>query len=153
MKISIDQIHSPEDIRGMTLPELDALCAELRKTLVQTVSKTGGHLSSNLGVVELTVALHKMLDTPRDRIVWDVGHQCYVHKLLTGRSGRFDTLRQTGGISGFPKPEESEYVYRRAQQHRRLGGKWDGQGENPVGRQRLRGGRPGGRRPDGRAGL
>lgn len=109
MKISIDQIHSPEDIRGMTLPELDALCAELRKTLVQTVSKTGGHLSSNLGVVELTVALHKMLDTPRDRIVWDVGHQCYVHKLLTGRCGRFDTLRQTGGISGFPKPEESEY--------------------------------------------
>lgn len=109
MKISIDQIHSPEDIRGMTLPELDALCAELRKTLVQTVSKTGGHLSSNLGVVELTVALHKMLDTPRDRIVWDVGHQCYVHKLLTGRYGRFDTLRQTGGISGFPKPEESEY--------------------------------------------
>ncbi len=109
MKISIDQIHSPEDIRGMTLPELDALCAELRKTLVQTVSKTGGHLSSNLGVVELTVALHKMLDTPRDRIVWDVGHQCYVHKLLTGRCGRFDTLRQTGGLSGFPKPEESEY--------------------------------------------
>ena len=109
MKISLDQIHSPEDIRSMTQPELDALCAELRKTLVQTVSKTGGHLSSNLGVVELTVALHKMLDTPRDRIVWDVGHQCYVHKLLTGRCGRFDTLRQTGGLSGFPKPEESEY--------------------------------------------
>ena len=93
----------------MTPAELEELCASLRKTLVQTVSKTGGHLSSNLGVVELTVALHKMFDTPRDRIVWDVGHQCYTHKLLTGRYGRFDTLRQTGGISGFPKPEESEY--------------------------------------------
>ena len=109
MKRSLAQIHSPEDIRKMTPAELEELCASLRKTLVQTVSKTGGHLSSNLGVVELTVALHKMFDTPRDRIVWDVGHQCYTHKLLTGRYGRFDTLRQTGGISGFPKPEESEY--------------------------------------------
>lgn len=109
MKRSLEQIHSPEDIRKMTPAELEELCASLRKTLVQTVSKTGGHLSSNLGVVELTVALHKMFDTPRDRIVWDVGHQCYTHKLLTGRYGRFDTLRQTGGISGFPKPEESEY--------------------------------------------
>ena len=109
MKRSLEQIHSPEDIRKMTPAELEELCASLRKTLVQTVSKTGGHLSSNLGVVELTVALHKMFDTPRDRIVWDVGHQCYTHKLLTGRDGRFDTLRQTGGISGFPKPEESEY--------------------------------------------
>ena len=109
MKRSLEQIHSPEDIRKMTPAELEELCASLRKTLVQTVYKTGGHLSSNLGVVELTVALHKMFDTPRDRIVWDVGHQCYTHKLLTGRYGRFDTLRQTGGISGFPKPEESEY--------------------------------------------
>lgn len=109
MKRSLEQIHSPEDIRKMTPAELEELCASLRKTLVQTVSKTGGHLSSNLGVVELTVALHKMFDPPRDRIVWDVGHQCYTHKLLTGRYGRFDTLRQTGGISGFPKPEESEY--------------------------------------------
>lgn len=109
MKRSLEQIHSPEDIRKMTPAELEELCASLRKTLVQTVSKTGGHLSSNLGVVELTVALHKMFDTPCDRIVWDVGHQCYTHKLLTGRYGRFDTLRQTGGISGFPKPEESEY--------------------------------------------
>ena len=109
MKRSLEQIHSPEDIRKMTPAELEELCASLRKTLVQTVSKTGGHLYSNLGVVELTVALHKMFDTPRDRIVWDVGHQCYTHKLLTGRYGRFDTLRQTGGISGFPKPEESEY--------------------------------------------
>ena len=109
MKRSLERIHSPEDIRKMTPAELEELCASLRKTLVQTVSKTGGHLSSNLGVVELTVALHKMFDTPRDRIVWDVGHQCYTHKLLTGRYGRFDTLRQTGGISGFPKPEESEY--------------------------------------------
>ena len=109
MKLSLEQIHSPDDIRKMTPSELEALCALLRKTLIQTVSRTGGHLSSNLGVVELTVALHKMFDTPRDRIVWDVGHQCYAHKLLTGRYSRFDTLRQTGGISGFPKPEESEY--------------------------------------------
>lgn len=109
MKLSLEQIRSPEDIRKMTSPELEELCASLRKTLVQTVSKTGGHLSSNLGVVELTVALHKMFNTPHDRIVWDVGHQCYTHKLLTGRYSRFDTLRQTGGLSGFPKPEESEY--------------------------------------------
>lgn len=109
MKLSLEQIHSPDDIRKMAPNELEDLCTLLRKTLIQTVSKTGGHLSSNLGVVELTVALHKMFDTPRDRIVWDVGHQCYAHKLLTGRYGRFGTLRQTGGISGFPKPEESEY--------------------------------------------
>lgn len=109
MKLSLEQIRSPEDIRKMTSPELEELCASLRQTLVQTVSKTGGHLSSNLGVVELTVALHKMFNTPHDRIVWDVGHQCYTHKLLTGRYNRFDTLRQTGGLSGFPKPEESEY--------------------------------------------
>lgn len=105
----LESIQSPEDIKAMTLDQLTALCGELRETLIQTVSKTGGHLSSNLGVVELTVALHKMLDLPGDKIVWDVGHQCYVHKLLTGRLDRFGTLRQTGGLSGFPKPEESEY--------------------------------------------
>lgn len=105
----LDGIQSPDDIKTLTPDQLTALCGELREVLIHTVSKTGGHLSSNLGVVELTVALHKMLDLPRDKIVWDVGHQCYVHKLLTGRRDRFDTLRQTGGLSGFPKPEESEY--------------------------------------------
>ncbi len=105
----LESIQSPEDIKAMTQDQLIRLCEELRETLIQTVSKTGGHLSSNLGVVELTVALHKMLNLPEDKIVWDVGHQCYAHKLLTGRLGQFGTLRQTGGISGFPKPEESEY--------------------------------------------
>lgn len=105
----LDGIQSPDDIKTLPPDQLTALCGELREVLIHTVSKTGGHLSSNLGVVELTVALHKMLDLPRDKIVWDVGHQCYVHKLLTGRRDRFDTLRQTGGLSGFPKPEESEY--------------------------------------------
>lgn len=105
----LEHIHSPEDIKNMSIPELRVLCAELRDTLIQTVSTTGGHLSSNLGVVEITVAMHKVFDTPHDQFVWDVGHQCYVHKLLTGRASRFHTLRQEGGISGFPNPAESIY--------------------------------------------
>lgn len=105
----IDRIHSPGDLRTFSDAQLRELCQELRDTLIQTVSRTGGHLSSNLGVVELTVALHREFDLPQDQIVWDVGHQCYVHKLLTGRADRFDTLRQEGGLSGFPCPEESEY--------------------------------------------
>lgn len=95
-------------LKSMKQAELTALCGELRKTLIETVSKNGGHLSSNLGVVELTVALHRALDFSEDQVVWDVGHQCYVHKLLTGRADRFDTLRREGGISGFPKPSESD---------------------------------------------
>lgn len=105
---SIDRIHSSDDIRNMSLPELDTLCRELRETILETVSKTGGHLASNLGAVELTVAIHNVFDPEKDRIVFDVGHQCYVHKLLTGRSGDFHTLRQEGGLSGFPKPSESD---------------------------------------------
>ncbi len=105
----LPHISSPADVKPLKLPELEKLCGELRETLINTVSKTGGHLSSNLGVVELTVALHKTFDLPHDQIVWDVGHQCYVHKLLTGRAGRFDTLRQEDGLSGFPRPDESEY--------------------------------------------
>ncbi|MFR1436598.1 MAG: 1-deoxy-D-xylulose-5-phosphate synthase N-terminal domain-containing protein [Acutalibacteraceae bacterium] len=103
------RIHSPEDLRDLHKKELPALCEELRETLIRTVSRTGGHLSSNLGVVELTVALHRVFSLPHDCIVWDVGHQCYVHKLLTGRAERFDTLRTEGGISGFPRPCESDY--------------------------------------------
>ena len=106
---NLDEIHSPKDIKNMTTAELTALCAQLRQKLIDTVSRTGGHLSSNLGTVELTVALHKVFDTPKDAIVWDVGHQCYAHKLLTDRYQRFDTLRQQGGISGFPNPAESEH--------------------------------------------
>lgn len=96
-----------DTLKNMKLPELKELCASLRQTLIETVAKNGGHLSSNLGVVELTVALHRALDLERDKVVWDVGHQCYVHKLLTGRAEHFDTLRREGGVSGFPKPTES----------------------------------------------
>ena len=97
-----------DTLKHMTGPELSALCAELRQTLIETVSKNGGHLSSNLGVVELTVALHRALNFPTDKLVWDVGHQCYVHKLLTGREEGFAALRKEGGVSGFPKPSESD---------------------------------------------
>ena len=104
----LETINSSADVKKLRSEELAPLCAELRDTLVETVSKTGGHLASNLGVVELTVALHRVYDSSRDRIVFDVGHQCYVHKLLTGRRDRFDTLRRLGGLSGFPKPYEAE---------------------------------------------
>ena len=103
----LNTIHSPADVRALPEDRLDALCAEIREFLVQSLSVTGGHLSSNLGVVELTVALHRVFDTETDRLVFDVGHQCYVHKLLTGRREAFDTLRRLDGISGFPKPVES----------------------------------------------
>ena len=104
----LPRIHGTADVRKLNNEELEQLCADIRRRLIDTVSHTGGHLSSNLGVVELTVALHKTFDLPRDQIVWDVGHQCYAHKLLTGRGERFDTLRQEGGIAGFPRPEESD---------------------------------------------
>ena len=103
------QITSPADLKKLSEEELPALCDEIRETLIETVSQNGGHLASNLGVVELTVALHRMFDSPHDRIVWDVGHQCYTHKLLTGRYDRFDTLRTKGGLSGFTRPDESEH--------------------------------------------
>lgn len=108
-KKQLDRVQSPADLKFMKQAELETLCGELRETIIRTVSQNGGHLSSNLGVVELTVALHRVFDTPQDRIVWDVGHQCYVHKLLTGRRDRFHTLRTEGGVSGFPRPDESEY--------------------------------------------
>ncbi|MDO4530901.1 MAG: 1-deoxy-D-xylulose-5-phosphate synthase [Bacillota bacterium] len=104
----LDQIHSTEDMKKLEEGELRQLCKELRKFLLQKVSRTGGHLASNLGVVELTVALEYVFDLPADKIVWDVGHQAYVHKILTGRKDRFDTLRQLDGLSGFPKPGESD---------------------------------------------
>jgi 1-deoxy-D-xylulose-5-phosphate synthase len=105
----LDSIDSPADLRGLTPPQLEQLAGEIRETIINTVSTTGGHLAPNLGVVELTLGLHRALDCPKDKIVWDVGHQAYVHKLLTGRRDRFGTLRQYGGVCGFPKKSESAY--------------------------------------------
>lgn len=104
----LERIHSHEDLAALSPEEDRALCAELRQFLIENISRTGGHLASNLGAVELTLAIHKTFDVTRDRLVFDVGHQAYVHKLLTGRAERFSTLRQFGGLSGFPKPEESD---------------------------------------------
>ena len=105
----LSTINSPADLRQLSRPQLHQLAGELRQYVLDSVSKTGGHLSSNLGTVELTIALHAVFDTPRDRIVWDVGHQTYPHKILTGRRDQMGTLRQLGGISGFPRRDESEY--------------------------------------------
>ena len=105
----LDQIDSPSDLKGLTRPQLKQLAAEIREELVTVVSANGGHLASNLGVVELTVALHRVFDSPRDKIIWDVGHQAYTHKLLTGRKDRFASLRQYGGLSGFTSRYESEH--------------------------------------------
>lgn len=103
----LENINSPDDVKSLEREKLPQLCAELRRFLIANVSKTGGHLASNLGAVELTVAIHRVFDTSKDRLVFDVGHQCYVHKALTGRRDSFGTLRQYGGIAGFPKPAES----------------------------------------------
>ena len=105
----LDTIHSPEDLKNIPTAQLPALCEEIRQLLLDVTSKNGGHLAPNLGVVELTVALHKVFSMPRDKIVWDVGHQSYVHKILTGRREAFPTLRQYGGLCGFPRRTESEY--------------------------------------------
>lgn len=108
-KSILARVNFPREIRGLTLEELDRLAAEIREVMIATVAKRGGHLASSLGTVELTLAIHYVFDTPRDLLVWDVGHQTYAHKLITGRKERFDTLRQAGGISGFPKRQESPY--------------------------------------------
>lgn len=105
----LDRINSPADIKNMDYTQLSLLAKEIRQFLLQKVSEEGGHLSSNLGVVELTLALHRVFNTPNDKIIWDVGHQTYVHKILTGRKGRFHELRKYKGLSGFPKRRESEY--------------------------------------------
>lgn len=97
----LDTIHSRQDLLDIPEDQLGTLCGEIRQFLVQNVSRTGGHLASNLGIVETTVAIHRVFDTSRDRLVFDVGHQCYVHKMLTGRMDRFDTLRQRGGFPAF----------------------------------------------------
>jgi 1-deoxy-D-xylulose-5-phosphate synthase len=105
----LENIGGPEDLRGLSYAELAQLAMELRSEMVNTITKTGGHLASSLGAAELTIALHRVFDSPRDKIVWDVGHQCYAHKLLTGRRDRFSSLRQQGGLSGFPDPSESPH--------------------------------------------
>ena len=105
----LDGVHTPEDLRLLPEDQLGQLASELRTEMIDAVSVTGGHLGAGLGVVELTVALHYVFDTPRDRLIWDVGHQCYPHKILTGRRDRIRTLRQGGGLSGFTKRSESEY--------------------------------------------
>ncbi len=105
----LENVNSPKDLKKMNTKELNELCSDIREELINTVSQTGGHLASNLGVVELTVALHKVFNSPTDQIVFDVGHQCYTHKLLTGRKDDFHTLRTEGGISGFTRPNESEH--------------------------------------------
>jgi 1-deoxy-D-xylulose-5-phosphate synthase len=103
------KIDSPLDLKKLSIAEMNELAAEIRQQLIQSVSRSGGHLASNLGVVELTIALHYVYNTPHDKIIWDVGHQSYVHKILTGRQDKMSTLRQYGGISGFPKTDESPY--------------------------------------------
>ena len=105
----LPKIKSPADLKALNTEQLCELCAEIRKKLIDVTSTNGGHLSPNLGVVELTVMLHKVFDTPKDSIVFDVGHQCYTHKMLTGRYRDIDTIRTSGGLSGFPKRSESEY--------------------------------------------
>ena len=109
MRGTLDRIQSPEELRRLPPSDLPAIAEEIRAFLLESVSQTGGHLGANLGVVELTLALHYTLDTPRDRLVWDVGHQAYPHKLLTGRRDRFATIRKRGGLSGFPKRGESPF--------------------------------------------
>src|SRR5574337_1337085 len=105
----LETITGPADLRGLSDAELVQLCTELRTRIIDTVAHTGGHLGSSLGVVELTVALHRVLESPHDRIVWDTGHQAYPHKLLTGRNERFATLRQLGGVAAFPRRSESPH--------------------------------------------
>lgn len=105
----LDKVNSPSDLKKLDEKETEELCEDIRKLLIETVSKTGGHLASNLGAVELTVAIHKVFNSPQDQIVFDVGHQCYTHKILTGRKEQFSTLRTEGGIAGFTRPEESRH--------------------------------------------
>lgn len=109
MQMILDRIDSPSDLKKLSQAELQTLADELRQVIIDTVARNGGHLAPGLGVVELTIALHTVFDSPRDKIIWDVGHQAYAHKLLTGRRDRFHTLRKRGGISGFPRRDESEH--------------------------------------------
>ena len=105
----LSKVNSPADLKKLDKSQLPVLCNEIRAELINIVSKNGGHLASNLGMVELTVALHRKFNSPVDKIVFDVGHQCYTHKMLTGRKGRMYSLRKKDGLSGFPRPSENEH--------------------------------------------
>ncbi|MBC7906724.1 MAG: 1-deoxy-D-xylulose-5-phosphate synthase, partial [Rhodospirillaceae bacterium] len=105
----LDRVNQPKDISGFSADEIKQLADEVRQEMIEAVSVTGGHLGAGLGVVELTVALHHVFNAPKDKLIWDVGHQCYPHKILTGRKDRIRTLRQGGGLSGFTKRSESQY--------------------------------------------
>ena len=105
----LEGINSPEDIRCLEIEDLNTLAGEIRQEMLEVVSRNGGHLAPSLGAVELTLAIHYVFDTPRDKVIWDVGHQAYAHKIITGRREAFDSLRKMGGISGFPKRGESVY--------------------------------------------
>lgn len=105
----LDGVHEPSDLRALGPVELAELADEIRRFLVEKVSATGGHLGPNLGVVELTLAIHRVFDSPRDPVIFDTGHQAYVHKMVTGRADRFDSLRKEGGLSGYPSRSESEH--------------------------------------------
>ncbi|HKL47778.1 MAG TPA: 1-deoxy-D-xylulose-5-phosphate synthase N-terminal domain-containing protein, partial [Candidatus Izemoplasmatales bacterium] len=107
--MNLNEIKDPQFLKSLNTKELNELSGDIRSFLIKNISKTGGHLGSNLGVVELTIALHKVFDSPKDRIVFDVGHQSYVHKILTGRAKYFKTLRQFQGLSGYQKRDESEH--------------------------------------------
>ncbi|MBQ3935698.1 MAG: 1-deoxy-D-xylulose-5-phosphate synthase, partial [Ruminococcus sp.] len=106
-KPDLYKMNLPADLKRLNYPQCDDLCRQIRKLLITTVSKNGGHLASSLGTVELTLAVHRVFESPKDKIVWDVGHQAYTHKIVTGRAKRFDTLRQEDGLSGFCRPDES----------------------------------------------
>ena len=151
----LENIHTPADVKALDREQLEPLCRELRQFLVEHVSKTGGHLASNLGAVELTVAIHRVFDTSKDRLVFDVGHQCYVHKALTGRQALFDTLRQFGGLSGFPQApgERTRRLHRRTCLQLRLRGPWDGKSKNFTALGLQCSGADRGRRPDRGTGL
>ncbi len=105
----LDRVNSTEDLKKLTTKEKEILAKDIRELIIETVSKNGGHLASNLGVVELTIALHSVFNTPKDKIIWDVGHQSYVHKILTGRKNKMPSLRKFEGLAGFPKASESEF--------------------------------------------
>src|SRR5512140_2554502 len=105
----LNKIHTPDDLKKLSLRELEILASEVREFITECVAVTGGHLASNLGVVELTLALHYVFDFKKDKLLWDVGHQCYTHKIITGRREQFTKLRKRDGISGFPNPDESPY--------------------------------------------
>ncbi len=105
----LDGVNDPADLKGLSIADLNQLATEIREEIIDSISKTGGHFAPNLGAVEITLALHSMLDSPRDKIIWDVGHQSYPHKLITGRRHRFHTIKQLGGISGYCKRAESPH--------------------------------------------